>query len=94
MLKDMNTNRNQTQINRPTSTKQKLMSSVLAAGVFFGIGGLIVARSADSASTATTASGSTATTGSVTAVSYAKKYNTSTAKKTTVVHATTKASKG
>ena len=88
----MNTNRNQAQINRPTSTKQKVMSSVLAAGVFFGIGGLIATRAADSA--ATVAAGGSASTGSVKAVSYTKKYNTSTAKKATVVHATTKASKG
>ena len=90
----MNTNRSQAQINRPTSTKQKVMSSVLAAGVFFGIGGLIATRAADSASTVAAGGSASASTGSVQAVSYTKKYNTSTAKKTTVVHATTKASKG
>ncbi|MDD2817462.1 MAG: hypothetical protein PHN51_01540 [Candidatus Nanopelagicales bacterium] len=90
----MNTNRNQAQINRPTSTKQKVMSSVLAAGVFFGIGGLIATRTADSASTVAAGGGASASAGSVKAVTYTKKSNTSTAKKSAVVHATTKASKG
>ena len=67
---------------------------MLAAGVFFGIGGLIATRAADSASTVAAGGSASASTGSVQAVSYTKKYNTSTAKKTTVVHATTKASKG
>ena len=89
---DMNTNRKQTLINRPTSTKQKVLSSMLAVGVFFGIGGLIATRAADSASTV--AAGGSASTGSVQAVSFSKKYNAAPTKKTTVTHATTKASKG
>ena len=95
----MNTNRVRQQSNRPTSNAQKALSSVLAVGVFFGIGGLLAVRSAQSADTVALASSATANTQSpVKTVSQTKKYtktpNAATAQTTTVVHATTKASKG
>ena len=99
----MNTNRVRQQSNRPTSTGQKALSSVLDVGVFFGIGGLLAVRSAQSADTISLASSSsTNTPGSVKTVSQTKKYTktptrvaaAATTQTTTIVHATTKASKG
>jgi len=80
-----------------------MLSSALAVGVFFGVGGLLTVRSAQSADTvALAASTSASTQGSVQAVSQTKKYAKTTTRVaaqtapqvTTIVHATTKASKG
>jgi hypothetical protein len=99
----MNTNRVRQQSNRPTSNAQKTLSSVLAVGVFFGIGGLLAVRSAQSAdSIALASSSSTSTQAAVKTVSLTKTDTKTpaaataqtTAQTTTVVHATTKASKG
>ncbi|MEI7452956.1 MAG: hypothetical protein WCK04_01855 [Actinomycetes bacterium] len=98
----MNTNRVRQQSNRPTSTGQKALSSVLAVGVFFGIGGLLAVRSAQSADTIALASSSSASTqGAVKTVSQTKKYAKTPTRVAgaatqtlTIVHATTKASKG
>ncbi|CAB4658313.1 unannotated protein [freshwater metagenome] len=82
---------------RPTSTQQKVLSSVMAAGVFFGIGGLLEVKSAQ-ASVSTTATGSSAaashSASSVKSVGYTKKTSASKVSKAPVAHATTKASKG
>jgi len=95
----MNTNRVRQHSNRPTSNGQKALSSVLAVGVFFGIGGLLAVRSAQSADSIALASSSSASTqGAVKTVSQTKKYTktpaAATTQTTTIVHATTKASKG
>ncbi|MSW93626.1 MAG: hypothetical protein F2923_05615 [Actinobacteria bacterium] len=99
----MNTNRVHQQSNRPTSRGQKMLSSALAVGVFFGIGGLLTVRSAQSAETIALASSASASTqGSVKTVSQTKTVSKTpipvapqvAQQTTTIVHATTKASKG
>ncbi|MDP2288919.1 MAG: hypothetical protein Q8M73_10195 [Actinomycetota bacterium] len=94
---------------RPTSVKQRFISGGLAAGMFFGVGGLIALKSVQAASTVasgaavaspTTASASSAKASAASQVTRkstkqsTKQQSTANAVPSTKVHATTSASKG